>query len=236
MRNSSLSALAPRRALRRARGADGPEHRAVATSLAKPLWVGQAPGDNSTPVRARADPGRHRGRHQRREEPAAVPRPDGKVSSAGNERGLLGLAFDPDFANNGFLYVYYTRAGDFATVVERYTAIDADHGRSEQRPGHLRPDQRPAVATTTAATSSSARTASSTSASATAATSTTPAQATWPAATRRRGRDAARQDAAHRQGRHASRGDNPFVGDGAVRARDLGPRPAQPVALQLRPR
>ena len=29
------------------------------------------------------------------------------VNSAG-ERGLLGIAFDPDFANNNFLYVYYT--------------------------------------------------------------------------------------------------------------------------------
>ena len=24
------------------------------------------------------------------------------------ERGLLGIAFDPDFASNGFVYVYYT--------------------------------------------------------------------------------------------------------------------------------
>src|SRR3977135_665560 len=29
------------------------------------------------------------------------------VDSAG-ERGLLGIAFDPDFQNNNFLYVYYT--------------------------------------------------------------------------------------------------------------------------------
>jgi glucose/arabinose dehydrogenase len=30
---------------------------------------------------------------------------------AGGERGLLGLAFHPDFAANGFLFVYYTRPG-----------------------------------------------------------------------------------------------------------------------------
>jgi glucose/arabinose dehydrogenase len=29
------------------------------------------------------------------------------VDAAG-ERGLLGLTFDPDFANNQFVYVYYT--------------------------------------------------------------------------------------------------------------------------------
>jgi len=33
-----------------------------------------------------------------------------KVDSAG-ERGLLGVAFDPDFATNGFVYVYYTVPG-----------------------------------------------------------------------------------------------------------------------------
>ncbi|MEM8563753.1 MAG: choice-of-anchor V domain-containing protein [Pseudomonadota bacterium] len=30
------------------------------------------------------------------------------VDDAGNEQGLLGLAFHPDYANNGFFYVYYT--------------------------------------------------------------------------------------------------------------------------------
>src|ERR1019366_1693653 len=28
-----------------------------------------------------------------------------------NERGLLGVAFDPDFANNHYVYVYYTVPG-----------------------------------------------------------------------------------------------------------------------------
>src|SRR4026207_1083914 len=41
------------------------------------------------------------------------------VSCCG-EQGLLGLAFHPDYANNGFFYVYYTDVnGD--TVVARYT-------------------------------------------------------------------------------------------------------------------
>ena len=39
---------------------------------------------------------------------------------SGGERGLLGLAFHPDYANNGFFYVNYTRAGDGATVIARY--------------------------------------------------------------------------------------------------------------------
>jgi len=36
---------------------------------------------------------------------------------SGGERGLLGLAFHPDFAANGRLFVHYSRAGDGATVL-----------------------------------------------------------------------------------------------------------------------
>lgn len=44
------------------------------------------------------------------------------VSSAG-ERGLLGVAFDPNFASNGFVYVYYTTSSSpIHNRVSRYTA------------------------------------------------------------------------------------------------------------------
>ena len=44
------------------------------------------------------------------------------VDSAG-ERGLLGVTFDPDFARNGFVYVYYTVPGSPAhNRVSRFTA------------------------------------------------------------------------------------------------------------------
>ena len=36
--------------------------------------------------------------------------------ASGGEQGLLGFAFDPDFATNHFFYVYYTRSADGATV------------------------------------------------------------------------------------------------------------------------
>ncbi len=47
----------------------------------------------------------------------------GRVASGG-ERGLLGLAFHPDFASNGFLYVNYTSSigGPLRTVVSRFSA------------------------------------------------------------------------------------------------------------------
>ena len=51
---------------------------------------------------------------------------NGGPVKSGGEQGLLGLAFHPGFATNGFLYVYYTRAlqGDAngsEIVVARYT-------------------------------------------------------------------------------------------------------------------
>jgi glucose/arabinose dehydrogenase len=41
------------------------------------------------------------------------------VNSSGNEEGLLGLAFHPDFANNGYFYVYHTITGG-NNVIARY--------------------------------------------------------------------------------------------------------------------
>lgn len=47
------------------------------------------------------------------------------IVSSGGERGLLGLAFHPDYANNGYFFVYYTdNSGD--TQVARYTVDGSD--------------------------------------------------------------------------------------------------------------
>ena len=45
---------------------------------------------------------------------------------AGGERGLLGVAFHPQFATNGRLFVHYSRKGDGATVISELTA-SGDH-------------------------------------------------------------------------------------------------------------
>ncbi len=50
----------------------------------------------------------------------------GRVSRNGNEEGLLGLAFDPDFANNGFFYVNYSAAGPRRTIVSRFSVTGND--------------------------------------------------------------------------------------------------------------
>ena len=43
-----------------------------------------------------------------------------KVRTNGNEEGLLGLAFHPNYENNGYFYVYYSASSPRRSVVERY--------------------------------------------------------------------------------------------------------------------
>lgn len=50
----------------------------------------------------------------------------GPVSRAGNEEGLLGLAFDPDYATTRTFYVHYSAAGPRRSVFARYQAQAAD--------------------------------------------------------------------------------------------------------------
>lgn len=43
-----------------------------------------------------------------------------KISSSGGEEGLLGLAFHPAYASNGYFYVNYTAPGPLRTVISRF--------------------------------------------------------------------------------------------------------------------
>jgi glucose/arabinose dehydrogenase len=45
-----------------------------------------------------------------------------KRVAGGGERGLLGMAFHPQFASNGYFFLNYTRVEDGATVIARYKA------------------------------------------------------------------------------------------------------------------
>lgn len=40
---------------------------------------------------------------------------------SGGERGLLGMAFHPDFKNNGYFYLNYTRSGPLTSVISRFS-------------------------------------------------------------------------------------------------------------------
>ena len=54
-----------------------------------------------------------------------------RVNNSGSEEGLLGLAFDPRFADNGYLFVYYSASGPRRSVLSRFTAHG---GRDEGDP------------------------------------------------------------------------------------------------------
>jgi len=53
-----------------------------------------------------------------------------RVGSSGNEQGLLGIAFHPDFKQNGFFYVDYTNVNG-NTVVSRFSADPAAPAASQ---------------------------------------------------------------------------------------------------------
>ncbi|MBL7826545.1 MAG: PQQ-dependent sugar dehydrogenase, partial [Saprospiraceae bacterium] len=50
----------------------------------------------------------------------------GRVNDNANERGLLGLAFHPNYAQNGYFFVYYTDNNNGATQVSRFS-VSADN-------------------------------------------------------------------------------------------------------------
>ena len=47
------------------------------------------------------------------------------------EQGLLGLAFDPDFFDNGEFYVYYSRSGPRRSVISRFRTADPRAGAAD---------------------------------------------------------------------------------------------------------
>lgn len=54
-----------------------------------------------------------------------------RVNSSGNEEGLLGLAFHPDYENNGYFYVDYTASNPRRTVIARYEVNGADPNEAD---------------------------------------------------------------------------------------------------------
>jgi len=90
----------------------------VTQGLESPVFLTHA-GDGSSRLFVVEQPGRIRIVEQGHLHP--IPFLDiGERVLAGGERGLLGLAFHPDYRNNGYFYVNYTRRPDGATVVARY--------------------------------------------------------------------------------------------------------------------
>ena len=101
----------------------------VASGLARPLFVAHAPADSSRVFIVE----QFNARILILEIPSNVLDPvafldiNDRVIGTGDERGLLGLAFHPDYANNGLFYVDYSRNGDGDTVVSEFqVSVDPD--------------------------------------------------------------------------------------------------------------
>ena len=54
-----------------------------------------------------------------------------RVNEGGNEEGLLGLAFDPDYKDNGYFYVYYSAASPRRSVLSRFSVSLNDPKRAD---------------------------------------------------------------------------------------------------------
>ena len=54
-----------------------------------------------------------------------------RVNDAGSEEGLLGLAFDPDYATNGYFYVDYTAAIPPRSVISRFSVSAGDPDQAD---------------------------------------------------------------------------------------------------------
>lgn len=55
----------------------------------------------------------------------------GVVSQSGSETGLLGLAFHPEYAANGYFFVNYTRQSDGNTVISRFSRDESNPDLSD---------------------------------------------------------------------------------------------------------
>lgn len=99
----------------------------------RPLWIGTAPGDPDTifvveqggTIYAFDD-------NQAVAQNARATFLQINASRDGNEEGLLGLAFHPDYANNGRLFVYYSGAGEQCGGARRCSIL-SEFRRAERR-------------------------------------------------------------------------------------------------------
>jgi glucose/arabinose dehydrogenase len=97
--------------------AQGITRELVASGLSAPLWAGSPPGDYDRIFVCEQSTGRVRIIRNG----AILPTPYLTVTvGTGSERGLLGAAFHPNYAQNGYFYVSFTRQSDGASMVVRY--------------------------------------------------------------------------------------------------------------------
>lgn len=54
-----------------------------------------------------------------------------KITDDGNEQGLLGLAFHPNYESNGYFYVNYTASGSGRTIISRFSVSGDDPNQAD---------------------------------------------------------------------------------------------------------
>jgi glucose/arabinose dehydrogenase len=57
---------------------------------------------------------------------------EAQVEDDGNEEGLLGLAFHPDYENNRYFYINYTSSNPDRTVISRFQVSSSDPNKAEK--------------------------------------------------------------------------------------------------------
>ncbi len=103
----------------------------VASGFSRPLWAGSPPGDTARLFVLEQTTGMVRIINLADGSINATPFLDigDLVINSGNERGLLGFAFHPDYANNRFFYVHYNNNSG-TSVLARYQTFVGDPDRA----------------------------------------------------------------------------------------------------------
>lgn len=92
----------------------------IASGLARPVFVAPAPGDNSRLFIVEQHTGQIKILNTADDSINATPFLDIDGLATGNEQGLLGLAFHPDYAANGRFFVNLTVSGSGTTEIREY--------------------------------------------------------------------------------------------------------------------
>ena len=100
----------------------------IAQGLSFPLYVTAPPGDTTRLFIVERRGGDSRGRIKIWRNGSVLARPflTTQVLASGNEQGLLGLAFAPDYATSGRFYINYTQTDGTVTVERRQVSADPD--------------------------------------------------------------------------------------------------------------
>jgi len=98
----------------------------VGSDFERPVYATTPPGETARLFVLEQQTGRVRILDPADGSVQALPFLEIPVQTSGNEQGLLGLAFHPSYAENGWLFVNYTRRPDGATVISRWRVSAED--------------------------------------------------------------------------------------------------------------